>query len=68
MSDDLNLAVANLGYLNRLAKVAYTALNLDPVVQELLEGRDIEDLVIGRLRSIDDVLYKLPLECDLQRT
>lgn len=64
VSDDLNLAITNLGDLNRLAKVAYTALNLDPVVQELLEGGDIEDLVVGGLRSIDDVLYQLPLECD----
>lgn len=67
VSDDLNLAVTNLGDLNRFAKVAYTALNLDPIVKELLEGRDIEDLVVGGLRSIDDVLYQLPLECDLQR-
>lgn len=60
VSDDLNLAIARLGDLNVLAKVADTALDLDAVVEELLEGGDVEDLVARGLRSVDDVLYRKP--------
>lgn len=56
MSDDLDLAIARLGDLDVLAKVADTALDLDAVVEELLEGGDVEDLVARGLRSVDDVL------------
>lgn len=56
MSDDLDLAITGLGNDNAVTEVANTALNLDAVVEELLEGGDIEDLVAGGLRSIDDVL------------
>lgn len=56
MSDDLDLAIARLGDLDVLAEVADTALNLDAVVEELLEGGDVEDLVARGLRSVDDVL------------
>ena len=56
MSDDLNLAIANLGDDDLVAEVTNAALNLDAVVEELLEGGDIEDLVVGGLRSVDDVL------------
>ena len=58
MSNDLDLALTSLGDDNVVAKVADAALDLDAVVEELLEGGDIEDLVRGGLRSIDDVLYK----------
>jgi large subunit ribosomal protein L22e len=34
--------------------VTDTALDLDAVVEELLEGRDIEDLVASGLRSVDN--------------
>lgn len=56
MGNDLDLAVALLGDLNGLAEVADATLNLDLLVQELLEGGDIEDLVARRLRSVDDEL------------
>lgn len=56
MGNDLDLAVTLLGDLDGVAEVADTALNLDPLVQELLEGRDIEDLVAGRLGGVDDEL------------
>lgn len=58
MSHDLDLAVTGLGDLHIIAEVADTALDLDAVVQELFEGRDIEDLVVGGLASVDDVLRK----------
>lgn len=56
MGDDLDLAVTDLGDLDGLAQVADTALDLDLLVQELLEGGDIEDLVAGGLRGVDDEL------------
>lgn len=56
VGDDLDLAIASLGDDDLVAEVADTALDLDAVVEELLEGRDIEDLVARGLRSVDDVL------------
>jgi hypothetical protein len=56
VSDNLDLALTNLGDDNVVTEVADTALDLDAVVEELLEGGDIEDLVARGLRSIDDVL------------
>ena len=56
MGNDLDLALALLRDLDGLAEVADAALNLDLLVQELLEGRDIEDLVAGGLRGVDDEL------------
>lgn len=56
MGNDLDLAVTLLGDLDLVTEVANTALNLDLLVQELLEGGDIEDLVGGRLRGVDDEL------------
>lgn len=58
MSNDLDLALTSLGDDDVVTQVADAALDLDAVVEELLKGRDIEDLVRGGLRSIDDVLYK----------
>ena len=58
MSDNLDLAITGLGDDNVVTEVADTALDLDAVVEELLEGRDIEDLVACRLRSVDDVLLQ----------
>ena len=58
MSNDLDLALARGGDDNVVTEVAAAALDLDAVVQELLEGGDIEDLVRGGLRSIDDVLVE----------
>jgi hypothetical protein len=56
VSDNLDLALTNLGDDDIVTEVANTALDLDAVVEELLEGRDIEDLVARGLRSVDDVL------------
>lgn len=58
MSDDLDLALAGLGDDDLVAEVADAALNLDAVVEELLEGGDVEDLVAHGLRSVDDELLK----------
>ena len=38
--------------------LADTALDLDAVVEKLLKGGDIEDLVARGLRSVDDVLQE----------
>lgn len=56
MGNDLDLAVTLLGDGDGLAEVAGAALDLDLLVQELLEGGDIEDLVGGGLRSVDNEL------------
>ena len=52
----LDLAVTSLRDDDLVAEVANTALDLDAVVEELLEGRDVEDLVARGLRSVDDEL------------
>jgi hypothetical protein len=56
VGNDLNLAIADLGDDDLVTEVADTALDLHAVVEELLEGGDIEDLVASGLRSVDDVL------------
>ena len=56
VGNNLDLALALLRNLDGLAEVADTALDLDLLVQELLEGRDIEDLVASGLRSVDNEL------------
>ena len=56
VGNNLNLAIANLGDDNVVTEVTDTALDLDAVVKELLEGRDIEDLVASGLGSVDDEL------------
>jgi len=53
---DLNLSVADILDLNDITEVSDTAVNLDLVLKELLEGGDVEDLVAGGLRSVDDEL------------
>ena len=55
--NDLDLSIANLGDLDDISEVSDTAINLDLVLEELLEGGDVEDLVAGGLRSIDDELW-----------
>lgn len=57
VGNDLDLALALLGDLDGVAKVANAAVDLDLLVQEFLEGRDIEDLVARRLRGVDDELH-----------
>lgn len=56
MGNDLDLAVGGGRDLDGLAEVADATLNLDLLVQELLEGGDIEDLVGGGARSVDNEL------------
>lgn len=56
MRNDLDLSIADLGDLNGLAEVANAAVDLDLVLEELLEGGDVEDLVAGGLRGVDDEL------------
>lgn len=56
MSNDLDLAVAGLGDDDVITEIADTALDLDAVMQELLEGGDVEDLVACRLGGVDDEL------------
>lgn len=56
VGNDLNLAVGLLRDLDSVAEVSGTALNLDAVVKELLESLDVEDLVVHRLRAVDDEL------------
>lgn len=56
MGNDLDLAIALLGDGNGLAEVSGAALDLDAVVQELLKGLDVEDLVVDGLRAVDDEL------------
>ena len=57
MRDDLNLALSLLADLNDFTEVAYSAIDFDLVVKELLKGGNIEDLIRGGLRSIDNVLH-----------
>jgi hypothetical protein len=61
VGSDLDLALAGLADDNVVAKVVGAAVNLDAVLEELLEGGDVEDLVAGRLRSVDDELLRLLL-------
>lgn len=63
VSGDLDLALTGLLDNNVVAKVVCAALDLDTVLEELLESGDVEDLVAGRLRSIDDVLAGSVSDC-----
>ena len=54
--DNLDLALALLGDGDGVPEVSSAALDLDAVVEELLEGLDVEDLVVHRLRAVDDEL------------
>lgn len=56
MSNDLDLAISLLADLDVVAEVSSAALNLDTVVEELLEGLDVEDLVVDGLGAVDDEL------------
>ena len=56
MSDNLDLAITRLRDVDLVTEVTDTALDLDAVVEDLLEGRDVEDLVARGLRSVDDEL------------
>ena len=56
MCNDFNLPFTLLANLNRVAQIAYAIIDFDLVVQELLKGRNVEDLVRGGLGGVDDEL------------
>lgn len=56
MGGDLDLALTSLLDDDVVAQVVGAALDLDAVLEELLEGGDVEDLVASRLLSVDDEL------------
>lgn len=56
MGNDLDFPIPLLRDLYDIAQVPNAPIDLDFVVEEFLEGRDIEDFVARRLRGIDDVL------------
>lgn len=61
MRNDLDLAIGSLRDNDLIAEVTNTALDLDAVMQELLEGGDVEDLIARGLRSVDDELAQVSL-------
>lgn len=54
--DDFDLAITSLADGNGVTELSNTALDLDLVVEELLEGGEIEDLVADWLGAVDGVL------------
>lgn len=56
MGGDLDLALTSLLDDDVVAQVVGAALDLDAVLEELLEGGDVEDLVASGLLSVDDEL------------
>jgi hypothetical protein len=56
MCHDLDLAIADLRDVDGIAEVPHTTLDLDLVMQELFEGRKVENLVADRLSAVDSVL------------
>lgn len=59
VGSDLDLALTLLLDDDVVTKVVGAALNLDAVLEELLEGGDVEDLVASGLLSVDDELQLL---------
>jgi hypothetical protein len=57
VGSNLDLAIADLLDLDGITEVANTAVHLDLVLEELFEGADVEDLVAGGLRSVNDELH-----------
>ena len=58
MGNDLNLSITLLGNLDDVSKVTGAAVDLDAVMEELLEGLDVEDLFVDGLRAVDDELFR----------
>ena len=56
MSNNDNLAITLSRDLDGITEVTDTVVDLDTLVQKLLEGTDVENLVGGWLRSVDDEL------------
>ena len=59
MCNDLDLPFTLLADLDRVAQVTYAVVDLDLVVEELLEGGNVEDLVGGWLGGVDDELQNI---------
>jgi hypothetical protein len=62
MRNHFNIAIASLRDLNGVAEVSYPPIDLDLIMEEFLERRNIEDLVIGGLGGVDDVLYNMRIK------
>lgn len=62
MGDDLDAAIAEVVDEDVLAEVSGEAVNLDAGLEEGGEGGRIEDLVVGGLLSVDDVLVVVSRE------
>ena len=58
MRHHLDLPIPRAIDLHDLAQIADPVVHLDLVVQELLKRGDVEDLVRGRLRRVDDELLR----------
>jgi len=56
VGNDLDLATRLLLDDDGVTQVVGATLDLDALLEELLEGGDVEDLVVGGLRSVDDEL------------
>jgi hypothetical protein len=56
MRHHLDLPVPDLLDIDLVAEITGASLNLDAVVEEFLEGRQVENLVAYRLRAVDCVL------------
>ena len=56
VGNNLDLALTSLGDDDLVAEVADTAVDLDLVLEELLEGGGVEDLVASGLLSVDNEL------------
>jgi hypothetical protein len=57
MGNNLNLSITLLADLNSVAEVTSAAVDLDAVVEEFLEGGEIEDFVVDGLGGIDHKLF-----------
>ena len=60
MRHHLDLALSLLLNRHDIAQISHPSVDLDLVVQKLLKGSDVEDLVRGRLRGIDNELPSPP--------
>jgi hypothetical protein len=60
MGDNLNLSLSLLCDGYNIAQVVGASVDLNTIVQKLLEGCEVEDLVVDGLLSVDDELL-----CDL---
>lgn len=54
-----DLAIPDLGDVDGVPEIANPVVHLDLIVQELLKGGNVEDLVADGLRTVDDVLDML---------